>query len=42
MREAAAAPKAETRPAPPRPQENDRDEGWNGPIPSFLEFGFSV
>jgi superfamily II DNA/RNA helicase len=42
MREAATAPKAETRPAPPRPQENDRDEGWNGPIPSFLEFGFSV
>jgi superfamily II DNA/RNA helicase len=42
MRETATAPKAETRPAPPRPQENDRDEGWNGPIPSFLEFGFSV
>jgi superfamily II DNA/RNA helicase len=44
----AAAPKAEARPAAPAPaparaprqHEDGPDEGWNGPIPSFLEFGF--
>ena len=45
----AEAPRSEPRPEPraapaptPRHAEPDRepDDGWNGPIPSFLEFGF--
>ena len=45
----AEAPRSEPRPEPraapaptPRRAEPDRepDDGWNGPIPSFLEFGF--
>ena len=40
----AEAPRAEPQTPPtPRRTEPDRepDDGWNGPIPSFLEFGFS-
>jgi len=36
--------RADPQPEPRRPERNQRDdgpdEGWNGPIPSFLEFGF--
>ena len=40
-----APPRAEPPPAPrPQPEPANRDtgpdEGWNGPIPSFLEYGF--
>jgi superfamily II DNA/RNA helicase len=37
---ARPAPKQEPRPIRHEPEPAGQDEGWNGPIPSFLEFGF--
>ena len=40
--ERAAPPPREERRPRPQPQDEPADDGWNGPIPSFLEFGFGT